>query len=338
MTGIKALARHLDLSIGTVSRALNAKPDVSEATRARVLQAAHELGYRPNHSGRSLRNGRTSTIGLVLETGNASSLSGDNFFVYLVDEMKATLDALGYDLILLPCHSADDPTTFLERLIRRGLVDAVVITATRPQDARIALLVESGTPFLALGRSETPGDYAWIDLDFEGVARVGVAELVRLGHRRIAVAAPRRNVNLANVYLDAYRAAVTEAGLEVDESLIFRVSTSENGGLEVGDRILGMRDRPTAVLLNHELMAIGLYSCLQRDGLTPGRDLSIIGFRQNPQTGFLQPSLACFALDVRAVGRAVGEIAVKLTETGMGVRRIWQMDYVPGESVQKPPT
>lgn len=335
MTGIKALARHLDLSIGTVSRALNAKPDVSESTRARVLAAARELGYRPNHSGRSLRHGKTNTIGLVMETGSASSLSGDNFFVHLVDEMKAALAEQGYDLILLPCHSADDPTTFLERLIRRGLVDAVVITATLPQDARIALLVDEGTPFLALGRSQTPGDYAWIDLDFDGVVRRAVAELAGRGHRRIAIAAPRRNVNLAHVWLDGYRAALQEAGLAADEGLILRVSTSENGGLELADRILAMDDRPTAVILSHELMAIGIYSRLQQEGLMPGSDLSIIAFRQNPQLRFLQPSLASFALDVRAVGRAVGEAVLAVQGGGPAVRHIWPMDYVPGDSVQK---
>jgi DNA-binding LacI/PurR family transcriptional regulator len=336
MTGIKALARQLDLSIGTVSRALNAKPDVSARTRARVLEAALALGYRPNHFGRSLRHGKTNTIGLVLETGSASSLSGDNFFVHLVDEMKATLDEKGYDLILLPCHSADDPTTFLQRLIMRSIVDAIVITATRPQDTRIALLTGAGMPFVALGRSQTPGDYAWIDLDFDGVARRGVAELARLGHRRIAVAAPRRNVNLAQIFLDGYRAAMSGAGLPVDEDLILRVSTSENGGLDVADRLLALPDRPTAVLLSHELMAIGVYSRWQQEGLMPGRDLSVIGFRQNPQLRFLKPSLACFALDVRAVGRAVGEAVLSLSGEGASVRRIWTMDYVPGDSVQPP--
>ncbi|MGZ9809473.1 substrate-binding domain-containing protein [Pseudoroseicyclus sp. H15] len=339
MTGIRALARHLDLSIGTVSRALNAKPDVNAKTRARVLAAARELGYRPNHSGRSLRNGRTQTIGLVLETGSASTLGGDTFFMHLIDAMQEVLTAQGQDLILLPCRSADDPIEFLRRTVTRRTVDALVITATRRHDARIAMLVEDGMPFLALGRSETPGDYPWIDLDFEGVARRSVEELVKLGHRRIAVAAPRRDVNLAHVYLDSYRAALRDHGLPVDEALILRASASENGGRSVAEELLAMPDRPTAVLLGQELMAIGLYTRLGEAGLTPGRDLSVIGFRQNSQLRFLRPNLACFALDLRALGQAVGETALGLASAepaGEPAGIVWPMSYVPGDSAQPP--
>lgn len=340
MTGIKALARHLDLSIGTVSRALNAKPDVSEKTRRRVLDAARELGYRPNQAGRSLRHGRTNTIGMVLETGNASTLGGDTFFMHLIDAMQETLGSQGPDIVLLPCRSADDPIEFLRRQVARRSVDALVITATRRQDARIALLVEDGMPFLALGRSETPGDYPWIDLDFDGVARASVAELARLGHRRIAIAAPRRDVNLARVYIDGYRAALAAHGLPFDDALVLRASASENGGLAVAEQLLAMADRPTAVLLGQELMAIGVYSGLQAAGLTPGRDLSVIGFRQNPQLRFLSPSLACFGLDIRALGQAVGETVRQIATAGPGDMprgRIWPMTWVPADSVQPPP-
>ena len=340
MTGIRALARHLDLSIGTVSRALNAKPDVSAETRQRVLEAARELGYRPNQAGRALRNGRTNTIGMVLETGNASTLGGDTFFMHLIDAMQETLAEQGLDMVLLPCRSADDPIEFLKRQVARRSVDALVITATRRQDARIALLEDDGIPFLALGRSETPGAYPWIDLDFAGVARESVAQLARLGHRRIAIAAHRRDVNLAQIYIDGYRAALQEHGLPVDETLILRASASENGGLAVAEALLDMPDRPTALLLGQELMAIGVYSRLQAEGLVPGRDLSIIGFRQNPQLRFLDPSLACFALDIRALGQAVGEAIVRIAAEGQDEEvtgRIWPMTFVLADSLCPPP-
>jgi len=162
MTGIKALAQHLDLSIGTVSRALNAKPDVKAEAKARVLEAAQELGYRPNRSSRSLRNGRTDTVSLVLEKGNARSLGGDTFFIHLIDAMQESLAEEDFNLVLLPCSSADVPIEFLLRQVSRRTVDALVITATRRQDARIAMLVDDARSFLTLGRSETTGASPWI--------------------------------------------------------------------------------------------------------------------------------------------------------------------------------
>ena len=339
MTGIKALAQYLDLSIGTVSRALNAKPDVNEKTRKRVLEAAKELGYRPNHFGRSLRRGRTRTIGLVLETRNASTLGGDTFFMQLIDAMQERLDEDTLDLVILPCRTADDPVEFLRRQIARVLVDALVITATRRQDARIAMLEADGTPFLALGRSQTPGNYPWIDLDFEGVARRSVDEFVRLGHRRIAVAAPRRDVNLVHVFVDSYRRALTDHGIAVDEDLIVRVSANENGGRQVVDTLMALPEPPTAVLLGQELMAIGVYSRLSEAGLQPGRDLAIIGLRQNPQLRFLHPTLASFALDIHALGGAVGDsvIACLTPDTDAPLQHhIWPLDFVTAPSLQPP--
>ncbi|EAR52881.1 putative transcriptional regulator protein [Oceanicola granulosus HTCC2516] len=339
MTGIKALAQHLDLSIGTVSRALNGKPDVKAETRRRVLAAAKELDYRPNHSGRSLRHGRTNTVGLVLETGSPSTLAGDTFFMHLVDAMQETLAEEGLDLVLLPCRSADDPIEFLRRHVTRRMVDSIVITATRRQDERIAMLLEDGTPFLALGRSETPGAYPWIDLDFAGAARDSVDALVRLGHRRIAIAAPRRDVNLAHIYMEGYRDALAAHGLPVDEALILRASGSENGGVQVAEALLRLEDRPTAVMLGQELMAIGLYSHLAQVGVQPGRDLSVIGFRQSPQLRFLSPALACFALDVRALGKEVGQAVMALSAdpvAARGIGRVWPLEYVPAPSVQPP--
>ncbi len=162
------------------------------------MKAAAELGYVANQSGRSLRRGATNTIGFVIETGHPAHQSGDQFFYVVLDAMNLYLAERRYDLVILPCHSADDPVEFLSRVIARGTVDALVITATRRLDHRIALLERSRLPFLTLGRSETPGDYSWIDLDFEGVARQSVEEAVKLGHRKIAVSLPDNDVALGH--------------------------------------------------------------------------------------------------------------------------------------------
>lgn len=126
-------------------------------TRSRVLQAAIEIGDVANQSGRNLRRGATNTIGFVIETGNPANQEGGAFFYIILDEMNLYLAARGYDLVILPCHSADDPAEFLARVVARATVDALVLTATRRQDRRIELLTRSVLPFITLGRSETGG-------------------------------------------------------------------------------------------------------------------------------------------------------------------------------------
>ena len=336
MIDIRGLADHLNISIGTVSRALNNRPGVHPETRTRVLHAATELGYVANASGRSLRRGATNTIGFVIETGSPANQSGDNFFYIVTDALNGYLAEQGYDLVILPCHSADDPVEYLARLVARGIVDALVITATRIQDQRIALLTKSAMPFLTLGRSETPGDYPWIDLDFAAVASRSVAELAALGHRRIAVALPDSDATLGQHYRHGYLAGMAAAGLPVDEELILRVATSEAGGFAFGQKIATLPNRPSAALLCSDTTTVGLYRALRNAGLTPGLDVSVIAFRENPQFRFLNPAPACFRTSVSDLGREMGRAVLALLGEDAALARqshtLWPMEFLPGAS------
>jgi DNA-binding LacI/PurR family transcriptional regulator len=129
--GIRWLAERLEVSIGTVSRALNDRPGVHPDTKARVLRAASEWGYVANAPARSLRRGTTSTIGLVIETDNAAAREGDNFFLAIADAMQDVLARKGYDLVLLPTRRSGQPLDMLQHIVRRGTVDALILTATR---------------------------------------------------------------------------------------------------------------------------------------------------------------------------------------------------------------
>lgn len=336
MKGIRRLAEHLNISIGTVSRALNGRPDVNEATRKRVLDAAAELGYVANQSGRSLRQGATNTIGFMIESGRSDA--GDDFFLGVIDGVQSVLIRHHLDLVVLPCSTEQDPEQYIQRIVARRLVDAMVISATHRKDARIEFLDKARIPFIALGRSGTKGSYPWIDLDFEGVVNRAVDRLVAAGHRRIAVGVPSNDINLGFIYLDGYRAALARHGIAFDPALVIRAASSEQGGYQIAHEILAMRDRPTAVALIYEHMAIGLYRRLNEAGIVPGRDFAVVGFRESTLSRFLSPTLTSFRMSLRDLGVALGESLLasmpayaEIYPQGL-VQRVWPMELVPGES------
>ncbi|TGN62363.1 LacI family DNA-binding transcriptional regulator [Paracoccus liaowanqingii] len=308
---IKDLAQHLGLSIGTVSRALNGKPDVNAQTRARVLGAASQLGYRPNASGRSLRRGSTQTVAFVMETGRAD-VRGDNFFVRIIDAMQDRLAAEDHDLIVLPSNSANDPTGFLRRTIARGIADAIVVTATQAHDPRIALLLDSRMPFLSFGRSQIAGSYAWIDLDFEGFLREAMAGLAALGHRRIAVSTPQGPSNIGMLMQATCREVCARLGLDSDPTLIVATESHEYGGNLVTRQLLDRPDPPTAVILHYEMMAFGAYSALRDAGLSPGPDMSIVTMRRSRQLRFLDPPVSACEIDVVGLGRRLADETLRV--------------------------
>jgi DNA-binding LacI/PurR family transcriptional regulator len=179
LVGIKRLAEHLNISIGTVSRALNGRPDVNPETRKRVLEAAAELGYVANQSGRNLRQGNTNAIGFMIESGVDTAGNSDNFFLGVFDGVQHVLARHHLDLLVLPCPGDEDPSQYLQRMVARRAVDAMIISATHRTDARIDMLAKARIPFIALGRSTSgEGGHPWVDLDFEGVANRAVDRLV----------------------------------------------------------------------------------------------------------------------------------------------------------------
>ena len=194
---IRELARHLGLSIGTVSRALNDRKDVSPATRKRVVEAAAKHGYIPNQSGRTLRSGRTGTVGFMLTLEHDSAIHGDPFFMALLEGLQNGLSEQDLDLVVLLARKGEDALTFLRRHVSRGTVDGWVLSGTQHEDPRIPFLLDRNIPFVALGRTAIDRDHAWIDLDFEGVVADAMTLLTEAGHRRIGLVAPPRRSTTA---------------------------------------------------------------------------------------------------------------------------------------------
>jgi len=337
MKGIRHLAEHLGISIGTVSRALNGKPDVNEETRKRVLEAAAELSYVPNQSGRSLRQGTTNAVGFMIEL-NPETARSDNFFMGVFDGVQSLLQRHGLDLVVLPCPTGEDPLPYLQRFVARGAVDAMIISATQRVDPRIDLLQAAGMPFLTLGRSTSGQDYAWIDLDFEGVVNAGIDRLVAAGHRRIAMTVPRNEINLGFICLDAYKGALSRHGLRYEPELVLRSRWSERGGYEVADQLVALPERPTGLLLVYEMIAIGLYQRLGELGITPGRDLSVVAFRDEPILRLLSPPVTCFQMSLHDLGVGIAEAVLAqmpayrhLYPLGI-VQKRWPLTLLPGQS------
>ncbi|MBB4187628.1 DNA-binding LacI/PurR family transcriptional regulator [Sinorhizobium terangae] len=337
MKGIRRLAQHLDISIGTVSRALNGKPDVNEETRKRVLQAAADLGYVPNQSGRSLRQGTTNIIGFMMQTGTEITGQGDIFFMSVFDGVQAVFARHKLDLVALLCSSQEDPNDYLRRVVARGFADGLILSATQRDDPRIEFLAERNIPFVTLGRSLTDAGQPWLDLDFEGMAQASIDRLVARGHRRIAVTRPHDDVNLGYIFVDRCRRALAEHGLPLEEDLIFRSTPNEAGGYQIARDLLALDEPPTAIVLINETIAIGFYQALSEAGMKPGRDIAVIG-RYSPHAHFLSPPLTCFRLSLRDLGIALAETllsampAFKDHYPDAPANMVWPMELVEGES------
>ena len=308
MVGIRELARHLEISIGTVSRALNDRADVNPLTRQRVRDAAAKLGYSPNQSGRSLRRGQTDLVGVIIPGGAGDPLI-NMVFLYVLAGLRRRLSQEGLDLAIFLEHGAADRLEALRRVTERGLVDAVIISDTAPDDPRADYLMKLGKPFVAFGRTQSPLEHAWIDPDFEAAVEGAVEHLVRLGHRRIALSRQEVHTNYVEIIGRSYRRAMRRWGLG-DEARELRQPAGERGGLAAAEALLNADPRPTAVLISDAMHAVALYRRLGEAGMLPGRELSIIGILPEARVQSLIPALTSYETDWAGIGDSLGEAVI----------------------------
>lgn len=338
MRGIARLAKELGISTGTVSRALNDRPDVSPATRELVLTTAKRLGYAPNQAARTLALGTTRSIGFMMDLDRETAASSEYFFMGVFDGIQAVFAEHGLDLHVLPRPTKVDAVSYLQRYVSRGVFDAMILAATQRTDPRIELLQSAGLPFATLGRSASGNDYPWIDLDFEGVANAAIDRLAAAGHRRIAVTVPSDNINFGPIFRAAYEHALARNGIAFDPALVFARGRNEAVGYQLVDELAQLPDPPTAVLLIFETVAIGMYRRLAELGKTPGRDLAVIGFRDEPTVRFLTPSLTCFTTSLHDIGEDLARaLLARLPDHATGplgepARKLAPLTLRPGES------
>ena len=210
--GIRQLANELHLSIGTVSRALNDRPDVNSDTRARVKAAAARAGYVPDQSGRSLRSGRTGIVAAVIPTRGFAPSSDSGLFTVL-EGARRTLRRQALDLIVLFRGPDEDPLENLQRIVQRRIADAVIISETSALDPRLNYLKSAGVDYVAFGRSAGLDDYPFVDFDFEAMAAEAFRVFVGHGHRRLALALSDNPLNYESIACEVFQAEAKRMGL-----------------------------------------------------------------------------------------------------------------------------
>ena len=302
--GIRKLAKELQLSVSTVSRALNDSDEVSAKTRERVREAALRQGYAPNKAAESLRKGRLDIIGLMLPARREEENYTLGLFMTLADGLQSVLGPHGMDLVMYGSKTYEEEFSRLRRIVERRHVDGVILAGTRRHDERLDYVAGRRFPFVAFGRSESGGDHAWIDLDFEAAADEGVARLVAQGHTRIAIGVPGNDAMQAHVYLSAWHKALAKHGLQARPADVQINELSERGGYLITETLLGLTEPPTAIMFQSDAMAIGAYSKLHALGQVPGRDLAISGgILAGDVPEYLSPRLSGFTLDAFALGQ-----------------------------------
>jgi DNA-binding LacI/PurR family transcriptional regulator len=310
---IADVARAAGVSRGAVSFALNDRPGVADATRARILAVAAELGFTPSHRARALSSSQALAVGLVIAR-QPETLSADPFFPAFIAGIEKALATRGQALLLQVVPDQETERRSYENLAASGRVDGVFLTDLRIDDPRPALLDSLGLPTVVI--APTPMECRWpvVAMDDRPGISAAVEHLVAQGHRRIAhVAGPAEFVHSRSRHA-AWADALVAAGLE--ESPCVWSDFSPSGGAQATRDLLDLPEPPTAIVYANDLMAIAGTSAAQARGLHVPYDLSVTGFDDTAISGYLRPPLTTVRTDAVAWGKAAAECLLELVDGG----------------------
>ncbi len=287
---IRDVARRLQLSITTVSRALDGYNDVAAATRRRVSRAAAEMGYSPSGAARRLRRRQADAIGYILPAGGERF--SDPFFSEFIAGLGDEVTSQGFDL-LVSTAQPDSPAEkqLYTRWASSRLVDGVVLNRMRLRDWRVTYLAKSGLPFVAHGRTALRQQFPYIEMDSRGAFAQLVAHLAARGHRRIAYIGAPAGITLQAERSAGYRDGLAAAGIPLDTALVETGDLTRPGGCEAARRLLDLADPPTAILGANDLTAIGAMRAAHERGLRVGTDLAVAGYDGTEDAAHAEPPM-----------------------------------------------
>jgi LacI family transcriptional regulator len=301
---ISDVARTAGVSVATVSKVLNGRYGVAQATSSRVMEVIDDLGYESSLVARSLRSHRTHVIGILVA-------EFEPFSAEILKGAASALSDTGYELLAytggLQGRGAGWERRYLSRLSGTLIDGAVLVTPT-------VVEADAGVPVVAIDPHTGPTGLPTVDSDNLTGAVLGTEHLLALGHRRIGFLGGRSDLESSRLREQGFRQAMAAAGVPVDEALVRAGDYRKESTREPARELLSRADRPTAVFAANDLSAIATIEVARDLGLSVPEDLSVIGFDDIPESAQTDPPLTTVHQPIQQMGAAAIEMLTALLD------------------------
>jgi LacI family transcriptional regulator len=306
---IRDIADLAGVSIATVSRVLNDRPDVAPGTRENVLQVVREHGFSTNRGARGLSSGRTGMVGLTLPR------VADAYFGPILSGAAEALYERDMRIVLAPTlHDHAREVSLLERLMR-GTTDGAILMLPEESADELRMLQRQGFPFVVVDPREPPPEgIACVAAMHAAGAKQATEHLLELGHRRIGAIAGAPGWYATEERLLGFRAGLAGAGILLDPELVVYSDWGIPTGTEAAEQLLSLPDPPTAIFGFNDNVAIGALHAAGRRGLSVPDDLSIVGFDDTEPALIVRPELTSVRQPLAEMGRMGVSLLVRLIE------------------------
>lgn len=316
---LKKIARELDVSISTVSKALKDNPEISEETRRKIQAFAKLYNYKPNNIALSLKNRKTKTLGVIIPE------IVHHFFTTVISGIESVANNHGYNVIIGMSNESFTKEVLNMEMLANGSIDGFILSVSKETQLlkdyhHLQETINQGMPIVMFDRSVEGVDCDRVIVnDVEG-SKKAVARLVELGCKNIGIITTEDHVNVGKLRRTGYEEALTESHFNVNNSFILKLNDEVNdeGHIDLLEKEIYnfLKKNPTldAIFAVNEIYALTAMSMANKLGKNIPKDLKVIGFTDGILSKYANPSLSTVSQHGKKIGEVAAELLIKRLE------------------------
>ena len=299
---LQDVAKHAGVSRATASLIVRNSPKIAPETREKVLKSMEELGYVYDRVAANLRSKSSTTIGIII-----TDIS-NTYYSDLLKGVHHTLEEIGYTVLLgVTFGSVEKQDQILSTMIEHRVGGVILCPVSESSEEMVNRLNKLQTPTVLAVRELDGSNSDFVGIDYQAGAQMAVEHLIEKGHKRIAFLGGYRHASTWIRRMEGYSLALEQAGIELDESLVIDSLPTREGGADAARQLLSQSIRPTAIFCFSDLVAFGVVQGVREAGLTPGKDIAIVGFDNIPEAEIFYPSLTTISVICTAYRKNSGK-------------------------------
>lgn len=301
------VAREANVSMATVSRVVNGNQNVKPATRKKVLEVIERLEYRPNAVARGLASKKTTTVGVIIPD------ISNNIYAEAARGIEDIATMYRYNIILANSDQNEEKElTLLDTMLGKQ-VDGIVMMSDAVTPRLHQSIEHSPVPIVLAGSVDESNQFASVNIDYFQASYEAVQMLIDNGHKRIAfVSGPLQYTINSKFKLEAYKKALTDANLEIDEDLIIAEDGTYDSGVEAWETLSAVNQPPTAFFAGSDELAIGLIHGAQDSGKKVPDEIEVISFENSKLARMVRPQLTSVVLPLYDIGAVAMRLLTKI--------------------------
>ncbi|MDF1508696.1 catabolite control protein A [Robertmurraya sp. DFI.2.37] len=301
------VAREANVSMATVSRVVNGNPNVKPATRKKVLEVISRLGYRPNAVARGLASKKTTTVGVVIPDISST------FFAELARGIEDIATMYKYNIILSNSDQNKEKELHLLNTMLGKQVDGIVFMGGNITEEHVEEFEKSPVPIVLAGSIEETEQVPSVNIDHEQATYDAVSSFVEKGHKKIAfVIGPFHEPINEKKKLIGYKRALHEAGIDYNEELVVEGDYTYDSGIEAFEKLMELEDKPTAIFVGSDEMALGVVHGAEDQGYSIPADFEVISSDNTRLALMVRPQLTTVVQPLYDIGAVAMRLLTKL--------------------------